>query len=395
MKPEVKPADSPIARLFGFGLTRMQATGMGLLFAFFCFVPIALLADKSADVAVPFTRDYAMLARVLVALPLVVAFSPHLQGLIDEALDHAPKSNIVTGADTTTYERWVHLVRQLRASRIAELLFVAMAFASGFTNQQIPGVLAGLHGWGYSAAGELNLAGQWYVHVVLPLFRLMVLIWIWRLLMWTLFLGSLSFLKLNLNPAHPDGAADLGYLGFVQQRLSIALAIGSLMLAGSAANRIAYLGEHLGDHLFPLLGFILLYPALLLAPLILTCPLLLRTKRNGVFEYSLIGDGMAAQFRRDWIDNPGDAGDRLASPNPSAMADFTMMHSVVQEMSILPIRSWAVISMFVAAAGPLLLLVLLEVPLDALLRSALSELPPLDLVATYSQPFPQAPPGTG
>ena len=116
-------------------------------------------------------------------------------------------------------------------------------------------------------------------------------------------------------------------------------------------------------------------------PLLLITPTLLRAKRDAIFEYGRIGQNMADAFHRKWQspERLGDAG-LLESPHPSAMADFGAVHGTVQSMGILPIGKWAVASMLLAAATPLMLLALFQAPLDYYLRSALSELPPLDML---------------
>lgn len=383
--------ESLLARALGHGQTRLRAALMALGYVLLFATPLLILADRSADVAVPLLGDFAMLARVLIALPIFILAVPHCDSLIDEAIRHAPKAALVSGESLKTYERWQARLARLRSSRLAELLFVVFALGSVFWSQPFPGPLLGLKGWGYSAAGELNAAGLWYCYAFLPVFRLVMLLWMWRLFVWTVFLGRLAFMKLNLNAAHPDGAGGIGYIGFVQQRLSLVLVAGGFMLAGSAANRMAIMGEPLYLHVYVVFGLALLYPALLLAPLLLTTPHLLRTKRDGIFEYGLIGQDMTDSFRRQWVEGsdegPAPGRERLESPNPSAMADFETMHSTVQSMGILPISYWGIASMVAASAAPLLLLIFLRVPLDSLLKSVLTEVPPFDLVAK-SPPLP-------
>ncbi len=259
---------------------------------------------------------------------------------------------------------------------------MVVAIVTAFLQPSLPGPLLGLSGWGFNAAGELNGAGIWYVFVVLPMFRFLMLLWIWRLLLWTLYMGKLAFLPLDLKPSHPDGAAGLGYLGFVQQRLSLLLITGSFMLAGSAANRIAHRGESIADLFHPLLVFVVVYPLSLLLPLVLLVPMLMRVKRQAIFDYGVIGHSMSGDFQRGWVDRAGGVETPLESPNPSAMADFGAVHSTVENMRVIPIRTFGFGVMLASAIAPLLLLVLLMVPLEALLKSALAEMPPFDLLGT-------------
>ncbi|MCG2841600.1 hypothetical protein L6Q21_11470 [Sandaracinobacter sp. RS1-74] len=342
--------------------------------------PLFALADWSAGLDVPLQRDYAALSRILVAMPLLLATLPLFDSMIDRALDHPERAGLLSGANLARQRRWAARLRRLRCNRVVIAGMILVAFAGALLQPWLPGPLRGLEGWGYSASGKLNLAGGWYCFLFLPIFRLLMLLWLWRLLLWLVLLGSLGFLRPRLNPAHPDGAGGLGYLGFVQQRLSPLLVAGGFMMAGSAANRIAHLGETVGDLILPLVGYVVIYPLLLLLPLFLTTPLLLRSKRNGLFDYALIGHSLSRAFEESWVSNPMPPAEQLQSPNPSALADFGAVHATVTDMRFLPIRPWGIAAMVLSAGAPLLLLVFLQVPLEQLLRIALAELPPLDLI---------------
>ncbi|MCG2841090.1 hypothetical protein L6Q21_08865 [Sandaracinobacter sp. RS1-74] len=381
MDAESRSKDGLLARAAGFGLGRVQAGVLAALAVAVAVGPILLLADRGAGVEVRLERDYSLFARLLVALPLLILAAPQIQGVIDKALAHSLSLPILSDEQHMACARWIATLHLLRKSRAIELLILLAAALTSILNPVLPARLIGLEGWGFASDGALKPAGLWYTIVAMTLLRFAILMWCWRIALWTMFLASFAVLRLKPNPAHADGAAGLAYLGFVQQRLAVVLFVGSALLAGIVANRIAHLGESLPEQFPTLVAFALLGPAVLLTPLLLITPTLLRAKRDGIFDYGRIAQDMADAFERNWVRRarPEDA-ELLESPSPSAMADFAAVHGTVQSMGILPIGKWAIASMILAAVAPLSLLVLLQMPLESILRSALSEVPPFDLV---------------
>jgi hypothetical protein len=371
----------PLARSLGFGLSPRRAAWLALWMLLAAAVPLLLLADWGA-VEVPLLGDYAVLARVLIALPLLVLGGSQFDRLVNDALSQAVRTGLVPAEARQAHDLAADRLRRLRVSRVAGFLFAATAVALALVRPSVPGALAGLSGWGFSAAGDLNAAGIWYGFVVLPLFRFLALLWIWRLLLWTLYLARLAFFRLSLDPAHPDRAGGLGYLGFVQQRLSLLLTAGSFMLAGSAANRIAYLDQSVATLFNPLIVYGVGYPLLLIAPLLLTTPMLMEAKRRAVLDYGALGQAIARDFEHSWVAPNGTAERLLESPHASALCDFGSVHETVVNMNVIPIRTFGLGVMVASAVVPLLLLVFLQVSLESLLKSALAEVPPFDLMST-------------
>ena len=364
-----------------FGLSRHRASILAALMLPILGAPLFALSDWRAGIEVPLTQDFAVLARVLLVMPLLIAAAPQFDMLIDRAMEQPMRAGLLSPRMLQRHRDWSARLRALRGNRAINIVLVLMAVGSCLWQPILPGPLLGLTGWGFGADGRLNAAGGWYVFLFMPLFRFLILMWLWRLLLWTVLLGSLARLNLRLNAAHPDGAGGLGYLGFVQQRLSVLLVAGALMLAGSAANRIRHLGETMSDNLYPLVGYVLVYPLLLLAPLLLLTPLLLRAKRDAVLAYGVLGQQMAHAFHKGWIQQPDAPDAQLLSPAPSAMADFGAVHATVAGMGLLPIRLNGILVMLLSAGAPLALLLFVQLPFDLLLRSALAEIPPFDLVA--------------
>jgi hypothetical protein len=85
----------------------------------------------------------------------------------------------------------------------------------------------------------LSYAGWWFGLISVPVYRFLLLRWVWRMFLWASFLWRVSKLNLVLIPTHPDMAAGLGFLSEAQLRFgSIAFACG-VVVAGQMGNAIA------------------------------------------------------------------------------------------------------------------------------------------------------------
>lgn len=374
-----------IGMLAGFGLPRRRASKLAVLLVAIAIIPIVVLTLATAGPRpeVPLSGDAATLVRIFLVIPLLVTSASNFSEMIHGAVHQPVRAELIPSARQERYKASCERLVRLSESTIAGFACLAIAIVSAILTPILPGPFLGLSHWGADASGALNAAGIWYAFVVMPLLRFILLMWLWRALLWVFAVWRLPSFDLQLQPAHPDGCAGIGYLGFVQLRLSVLLIAMSSMLAGSAANRILYLQQSFQDVAIPILIYIVFYSMLLIAPLLLLAPLLLRVKRQGVLQYGQIGQDLARRFHANWVD--GRVEDPLESPNPSAMADFAAVHATVRDMAIIPISARDFGWMMLSCCGPFLFLIFIFVPVDVLLKSALTEIPPMELIADVAK----------
>src|SRR5207249_1040218 len=105
-------------------------------------------------------------------------------------------------------------------------------------------------------AGEtLSHAGWWFGLVSAPIFRLLLLRWLWRMALWAWLLWRISRLNLVLIPTHPDAAAGLGFLSEAQLGFGSIAFAGSAVIAAQVGNAIAYEGATLGSLKLVIIGY--------------------------------------------------------------------------------------------------------------------------------------------
>jgi hypothetical protein len=204
--------------------------------------------------------------------------------------------------------------------------------------------------------------------VCMPLFRFLLLRWLWRLALWCFFLWRLSRLELRLVPTHPDRAGGLGYLELVHTEFTpLVLAISAVQSA-SLAQDIA-LGRMTLDAIYPSVAFVLLVDAVLfLGPLLIFSRKLWSCKVKGMSDYSALAERYVSAFDQKWLGvDPVPREPLLGTADIQSLADLSNSVSIVRDMRLVPVSQSLLMYLAVAALLPLLPLVLFKYPFADLL----------------------------
>ena len=218
-------------------------------------------------------------------------------------------------------------------------------------------------------AGGASLTGLWYWIVCLPLFRFLMLRWLWRLGLWWYFLWRVSRLELNLVPIHPDRAAGLGYLEVVHAEFAtLILAISALASAAFAESLVA--GTTHFTALYPVTALMLLIDAVMfLGPLCIFFPKLWLSRVTGLDTYMELAAHYVNDFDRKWVETGAARREKLlGSPDVQALADLATSMRVVSDMRLVPGSRRLLLIFTAAALVPMLPLVLLEYPVAELIE---------------------------
>lgn len=289
-----------------------------------------------------FLTDYGVLARSLIAAPLLVigqaAASPRLGAIVR----HFREAGLVRTADVGRFHDIVRSTRRLRDSRIVEIAIAVAGFILAAAFWTMPAPL--LPAWHRAAPGVVSAASWWHQFVSLPVVMLLLLGWLWRLCLWTRFLWQVSRLDLLLIPAHPDGAAGLKFLGMSLEAMILPAFAVSCVLAGPLANRVVHGGAQIMSFRAPLLVFVLFLLALLAGPLLLFTDRLLAAMHRGILDYGAMARDLGMRLENRWLGKP--VGEEALEANDfSATTDLYAIVSNVYTMNILPLglRNLAVI----------------------------------------------------
>jgi hypothetical protein len=239
---------------------RYQVVKRALLGVSLCWLPLLVLAciqglTVGTMVKIPFLLDYAVNVRFLIALPILIlaesAIDEKWQSIVLEFF----RSGLVDRNNTAPYEPIIEKVTELRDRALPELAMLALAYLAPLLLGRPDLLMSGITNWHALSAGELSIAGWWFQVVSAPIFRFLLLRWLWRMFLWTLFIWRVSRMNLYLVATHTDLAAGLGFLSEGQEAYSPIVFAGGAIIAGSVLNAVRYQGETLSSLKVPMIAY--------------------------------------------------------------------------------------------------------------------------------------------
>ncbi|MFC3550215.1 hypothetical protein ACFOLC_04225 [Lysobacter cavernae] len=350
-------------------------TALLLTFALLLIVLVPMVVATAAKgtltggVQIPLFSDPTVIARFLIAMPLLVLAAP----AADERIWHTVQRlrNMVAPEAQERFDAVLQRLRGWRDANLPEIGLFVLAVAGSFLAQPL-GLHDAVSDWRTEGQG-LSLAGQWLVWVGMPVFRFLNLLWLWRLGLWVFLLWQYARMELSLHAAHPDGRGGLAFLGYAQRAFAVLALVGGLLLAGSCVEQVLYYGATLGSLKFLMGGYVVLVMVLLVAPLLLLSRQLLMLKQAGLLTYGALGTDCSERFEEKWLGRTRGAGAPiLEAGDSSALTDLTGVYGTVNGMSVVPFDRNLLISLTVAAASPLLAVVLVSTSVDEIITKLLS-----------------------
>lgn len=350
------------------------------MFAWLPLLFLSLVDGKAWGGAdLPFLHDIEMHARLLVALPLLIAAELLVHRRMRLVVGQFIDREIITGAVLPRFREVIASAMTLRNSVAVELILLVLIFVGGHfiwsTFSSTAMIAPGKETWHATAAAggtDLSPAGYWYDFVSRPLFQFILVRWYFRIFIWVRFLWQSSRLELNLIPTHPDRTAGLGFLGGSAAAFAPLLAAHGALLAGLMANEIFYAGAKLTDFRMEVIGYVAFLLLVVLGPLLFFSPRLMAAKRRGLREYGILASRYVSEFDMKWV--RGGAGDDeplIGSGDIQSLADLGNSFQVIREIKPFPFGRDAVMQLAFFTILPGLPLVLTMIPLEELITKLL------------------------
>jgi hypothetical protein len=318
----------------------------------------------------PLLRDLSVHARLLVALPLLLAAERVLDHTCGVTIGRAFDEGYIPAAATRGVRALLDRVARWRDSSLPESLMLAVALASGVA------ALTGLtppagtvHGLEESPHGLVHV---WYALVSLPLFQFSLWRSLFRWVLWMRVLVELSRAPLRLLPAHADRRGGLAFLKHptLAYGAVLLLALSSVLCAGWGTQVELY-GTSVASFRSLFLSFVLVGVLAAFAPLGLFVPKLLRARLEGERRYGALVSDYAQQFEARWIDRAARP-DLLGTSDIQSLADLsTSYRENVERLQLVLFAPADWILLLVAALLPALPLLLTTGPAQDVIKKLL------------------------
>jgi len=357
----------------GMGLVRRA-----LFFAMLAWLPLAAWAFLQGHalpgvVAEPLLTHFGINVRCLVAIPLLIlAEGAALRTTVAMARQFV-RNGLVTEAQRGAFAALLRDVARLRDSSLPWVVVLGLTLAWVIADPADPHNDA--LSWAVDGAGNLGFGAWWFAYVSRPIFSVLVLGWLWRIVVVFILFRRISKLDLALVPTHPDRAAGLGFLEYFPGAFALVTFAVTAVVGSGWAHDVVYHGERVESMIQPLALFTAVWALLMLSPLLAFAPKLMATKRQARLEYGRMVGEQGRLVRRRWILGESVAqGEMLEPAGVGPVADAQTLHDAVMRTRMAPIGKAALFAVLIPILLPMPAVFALQVPLKTMLLKVLKML---------------------
>jgi hypothetical protein len=270
----------------------------------------------------------------------------------------------------TAFDAAGQTVVRLRDATLPWVLLLGVAIAWSLADD--PRLHGDAMAWALDAEGRLGFGGAWFAYVVRPVFLALLMAWLWRIVLLSLWMGLVGRIGLTLVPTHPDRVGGVALIEKLPGALALVSMALSAMLASRWAHEILHHGASIAAYRHAVIVFVVVWALLLLLPLLAFAPALGRTRKQAILAYSALVGRQGELVHQRWIEGRQVANEPiLEAPEIGPVADAAAMYDAVVKMRRVPIGKASVIGILLPLALPLLVVAALQVPLkDLLLKLA-------------------------
>lgn len=346
-----------------------------LLLFLVTWLPLAVLAlidgtFMGTAVQVPFLRDPAVQARLLVGLPLMLLAEAKVSRVAQTTLGFIRDRRLVPEAELPALDARVEqMVRERDSWTVELLIIVGTVVLMWLAKDVIVAERMGTHTSWLGEGGSLSWAGWWYFSVSGVVMNVIGIRWLWWVFIWTRFLVGFLRPRLVVSPGHPDLHGGLAFLTMAQTGFALVFASLAATVAGRLGFELIHDGATLDGVKLPVAVVLLLAALVMFLPLLLFAGRIMALKRRALLEYDALGQRLVAGFEHKWLGAARTDEPLLGSGDPSTYTDFVAVYASLRQMQPSPLDVRRAVPALLLVAVPFLPLLFTEMSLkDIVLR---------------------------
>jgi hypothetical protein len=347
-----------------------------VFFSMLAWLPLAvwaLITGRMMDVSTgePLLGHFGVHVRCLVAIPLMIAGEAIAQRLVPECFAQFVQRGLVDEGLLGRYRAVIAGGIRLRDRAIPWVAMggLVVAWTAFVVVTPNPDEFA----WTGDTAAR-GFGAWWLLLVARPLFIILLLAWLWRMVLAGVIFARLARLPLRLVPTHPDRVGGLGFLSRLPLVFAPFTLAVSAVVAASWGHQVAYHGLQVPSLYLEMGVLVVVLVVLAVLPLLPFTPSLIRAREQAVLDYGVLLAEHGRKVQQRWLKGaPGlDDDPMLNAPELGATADTQTIYQSVAGMRLVIFGRAGLLAIVLPAALPMLGLVAGQFPLKATMLKLVS-----------------------
>jgi len=335
------------------------------------WVPLLVLTAVSGshESLIGLLKDYRVFARVFIAVPLLIAGQKTIEERFRLIVRHFFDADLLRAEDLPRFRAILTTIQKLKDAWFPELALIALACAGGIVF--VGNELMFDAPWSVRMVGKIfpSPAGWYFELVTQTIYMVLLGLALWKWFLYVLFFWRVSRLQLQLVPCDPDQSGGLGFLGFSPSAF-VPVVIAGARAMGSVLRYQALHTQFSNESLATaLVLWVIVVLLVFVGPLTFFAPKLTHLYRVGYVEYGSLAHLHAEQFHEKWVHGrQAHLGELLAAPEMEALIDLASSLDRLRRIRLIPTDRFTLIQVIIAAALPMLPVILTQVSLSELLK---------------------------
>ena len=347
------------------------------IFVALCITWLPLLIITSIEgtiysgVSVPFLKDVSIHVRLLIVLPMLLTIKAIINSKSIDLEIYFSNTLMNDKEKQVVLNKELQRVKRLINSAVPEIIFLLIIIAITISPLR-GGILHETTSWRVAVEGGdtvLSFAGKWVTFISIPIFQFLILRWLWRYIIWSLFLFRLSNTRLNLQLTHPDQVAGLGIVADVHKYFGLIFLAVNVIASGEMIVRITENPDSFQAIRGEAIGNIAICVVLIFLPLFFFIFKLIKTRHHALMDLGNLGATLSGKFEEEWLrDIPIEKKVLERKVSTSTLQDYSSVYRSTEKMRSVPFRLQDVITVILILFIPYIPILLIHFSIIELLQ---------------------------